>query len=190
MVRTTNTKDKYMPVEQRGENIWTISWDFQPVIDRESIIDEETGEFRFTGVEHETNLGNWMIEMFHYKPTYEYVQNLILQWYNEQVDRKILEGFKWTNAEGEEMGVWLSSENQFNYKAAYDLAVQTQGQSLPVQFKFGTTKTPVYHTFETLEDLTNFYVSAMTYINQTLAEGWRLKDSIDWSVYDELKHKF
>ena len=29
------------------------------------------------------------------------------------------------------------------------------------------------------------WCSAMAYINTCLAEGWKLKDSIDWSVYEE-----
>ena len=33
--------------------------------------------------------------------------------------------------------IWLSSENQFNYKVAYDLALQTNGANLPIIFKFG-----------------------------------------------------
>lgn len=82
------------------------------------------------------------------------------------------------------MQVWLSTENQFNYKAAYDLAVQSQGMSLPITFKFGTTTEPVYYTFENLEMFTDFYSKAMFYINTKLAEGWKLKDSIDWSVYN------
>jgi hypothetical protein len=40
------------------------------------------------------------------------------------------------------MPVWLSTENQFNYKAAFDLATQTGGKSLPVTFKFGSTNNP------------------------------------------------
>jgi hypothetical protein len=71
------------------------------------------------------------------------------------------------------MLVWLSSENQFNYKAAYDLAVQTGGASLPVKFKFGTTEDPVYYTFTNINDLSDFYMSAMRYINQTLDQGWQ-----------------
>lgn len=187
MVRTTNKKENYLPVNKKNENLYVISWDFQDVVEHVFEEDPETGRPRPTGETRETNLGNWMIEMFHYRPTFNYVQNMILKWYNEQVDRKILNGFKWTDAEGNEFPVWLSTENQFNYKAAYDLAVQTQGASLPVQFKFGTTHDPVYHTFETLEDLSNFYISAMTYINNTLSEGWQKKDNIDWSVYESLK---
>ena len=82
------------------------------------------------------------------------------------------------------MPIWLSSENQFNYKAAFDLAVQTQGMNLPSTFKFGTTDEPIYYTFETIEDLQDFYTSAVKYINDTLAEGWKQKDSIDWKAYE------
>lgn len=70
------------------------------------------------------------------------------------------------------MPIWLSSENQFNYKAAYDLAIQTEGANLPIKFKFGTTENPEYFIFESIEDLSDFYLSAMTFINKTLQEGW------------------
>jgi hypothetical protein len=70
------------------------------------------------------------------------------------------------------MQVWLSTENQFNYKAAYDLAVQTQGATLPVMFKFGTTDKPVYYTFEDMETFTDFYTKAIHYVNTNLSEGW------------------
>ena len=39
---------------------------------------------------------------------------------------------------------------------AYDLAVQTNGVSLPVTFKFGDNDNPVYYKFTTLEELTDF----------------------------------
>lgn len=111
-------------------------------------------------------------------PTLNNIKNLILGWHNEQIDEKIISGFKWSD-----MPIWLSRENQFNYKAAYDLAVQTGGANLPVTFKFGTTDEPVYHTFTTLEELNSFYIGAMQYINDTLAEGWKEKDAIDWNAY-------
>lgn len=91
-----------------------------------------------------------------------------------------MSGFAWKG-----VPVWLSMENQLNYKAAYDLAVQTNGQVLPT-FKFGTTESPVYYKFESLEDLKDFYISAMSYITDTLATGWQEKDKIDWTVYEDL----
>ena len=84
------------------------------------------------------------------------------------------------------MPVWLSSENQFNYKAAYDLAVQTSGSNLPVTFKFGDTKNPVYYKFETIEDLQDFYMKAMIHVNSVLSEGWTSKDSIEWEEYEKI----
>lgn len=77
----------------------------------------------------------------------------------------------------------LSGENQFNYKSAYDLAVQTGGGTLPVTFKFGTDMEPVYRTFETLEELTDFYTKAMRHIQNALADGWEKKDAFDINLY-------
>ena len=81
------------------------------------------------------------------------------------------------------MQVWLSLENQFNYKAAYDLAVQTEGKNLPVVFKFGSIDSPTYYKFDTLEELTDFYTKAMKFINEQLTIGWTKKDSINWDDY-------
>ena len=80
--------------------------------------------------------------------------------------------------------MWLSQENQYNYKAAYDLAVQTEGKTLPVTFKFGTDEEPVYRTFETLEEIADFYTKTVAFIQGVLADGWKKKDAIDLSLYD------
>ena len=81
------------------------------------------------------------------------------------------------------MPVWLSTENQFNYKAAYDLAVQTKGKSLPITFKFGSSSNPQYYTFNSLEELTDFYTKVINHVNECLKEGWKKKDSINWEDY-------
>ena len=80
--------------------------------------------------------------------------------------------------------VWLSSENQFNYKASHDLAVQTSGATLPVTFKLGTDENPVYKVFDNLGQLTGFYRQVMLYIQDVLAEGWKKKDALDLSLYE------
>lgn len=162
MIKTLGEIGSFHPISVIGNNLYLICWDKQT--------EPENDE----GKQYAT----WMEEMVRFKPSLDYIKNLILGWHNEQIDERILSGFVWRD-----MQVWLSSENQFNYKAAYDLAVQTGGATLPVTFKFGTTDEPVYHTFTTLEDLNGFYLSAMKYINDTLAEGWKEKDAIDWSEY-------
>ena len=130
------------------------------------------------------NLYTWN-EIYIYKKQKSYlsfqdVKDAILADIDSQTDEVILTGYTWN-----EMQVWLSSENQFNYKAAFDLAVQTNGANLPVKFKFGTPDEPIYHTFTELSELQNFYVGAVTFINQTLDAGWERKDAIDWEPYKE-----
>ena len=169
MLRITHLKEKYVPLSQLASGRWKVHFGFTPYYEE----DED-------GNKVETQLGTWTEALVPFKPSLEQLKKLVLDAINKEVDEKILSGFVW-----KEMPVWLSTENQFNYKAAYDLAVMSQGKSLPVTFKFGTTESPMYYTFETLDGISDFYISAMAYINTTLAEGWKLKDSIDWSVYEK-----
>lgn len=176
MIRTRGLKSEYTPVTKVSENVYYIRWDYKPQVDKSIQLNEVTGKEEI--IEQDSDYATWMIEILHNKPSKQYLKKMILDWYNKEIDRKILQGFTWNN-----MKIWLSTENQFNYKAAYDLAVQTNGSNLPIVFKFGTTNSPIYYTFETLEDLTNFYTSAMSYINTTLVEGWKEKDNINWESY-------
>ena len=76
---------------------------------------------------------SYIEEELDHKPDSEEIRSIVSQWYNSETDKKILSGLEY-----EGHTVWLSNENQFNYKAAYDIAVQTSGQNLPVTFKLGT----------------------------------------------------
>ena len=126
----------------------------------------------------EDGSASYMEEDFNHKPSVNEVREVVLDWYNADIDAKIISGFKWQGK-----SVWLSTENQFNYKAAYDLAVQTGGQNLPVTFKLGTDEEPVYHEFKDTSELTDFYTKAIAYIQEVLARGWKEKDSFDFSKY-------
>lgn len=142
---------------------YKVRWDIQPHYDRDGDIH---------GVDY-------MEADFNHKPTIDEIKAVVLDGYNQQIDAAILSGFEWNGNP-----VWLSSENQHNYKAAYDLAVQTGGTNLPVVFKFGTTESPVYHEFQSVEELSDFYINAMNYISTQLKQGWEKKDAIDWTVYE------
>ena len=146
------------PIVERIGKTYYVRWGYKT----------ENGEITYDQIE------------FPYKPTVDIIKDIILGIENSKIDKEILSGFVWNG-----MSVWLSSENQFNYKAAYDLASQTNGDSLPVTFKFGDTDNPVYHEFKTLDDIADFYVKAMSHVNNTLKEGWESKDSIDWSLYEK-----
>lgn len=155
-MRASSTNKLTKRIEKTDAQTWKVRWDF---LEGDNIVTFEEKTFK-------------------YKPSIDKIKDLIYNWYNKKTDEAIVSGFIW-----KDMPIWLSTENQFNYKAAYDLAVQTNGMTLPVKFKFGTPENPIYYTFKDLPDFTDFYVSAMTYINTTLDAGWNQKDSINWDKY-------
>lgn len=120
---------------------------------------------------------NWR-KRYTRKPTLEEIKSTVTEQINRNVDEKILSGMIYRGQQ-----VWLSTENQLNYKAAYDLAVQTEGKTLPVRFKFGTAEEPSYNTFESVEELGDFYVAVVKHIQDTLDEGWTEKDAVDWAKF-------
>ena len=110
------------------------------------------------------------------------VKDAILADIDAQTDAKILNGYEFTpDGASESITVWLSKESQTNFSEAHRL------QIVPVKFKLNETedKQPIYHTFETFEELDRFYKGGVQYINQCLNEGWARKDAIDWTPYEE-----
>ena len=116
---------------------------------------------------------DWRHEFTH-RPTKQEVLHTIISHVNQLTDQKILNGFVWNDKP-----VYLSSENQFNFKTVYDIAVQTKGKNLPVKFKLGETEsgTAVYHVFENMSGFADFYTQATSFIMQTLNDGWTEKDA-------------
>lgn len=151
---------------------YIIRWDVRQFVRKIRITRNK--EIEITGTDY-------FEEWINHKPSIEEVKEIVLAGMNKIIDKEIREDFIW-----KEMPIWLSTENQFNYKAAYDLAVQTNGASLPMTFKFGDANNPIYYQFVSVEDLADFYVKATSYINTKLAEGWKKKDGIDWSEYEKL----
>lgn len=139
------------------KNKWRVRWDVTP---------------------DESGAASYMEEEFNHKPSGEEIRSLISGWINTRTDVMILSGYRYQGKT-----VWLSTENQFNYKAAYDLAVQTAGASLPVTFKLGDDDAPEYVTFEDLTTLTSFYTGAIQHVQEMLQNGWMAKDSIDLALY-------
>lgn len=158
MQRTEGTAGvKLIECVSPARNKWRVRWDVQ---------------------EHEDGSADYMEAEFAHKPTDEEIKAAVIGWYNQQTDQTILSGFEYEGSM-----VWLSAENQFNYKAAYDLAVQSNGTTLPVKFKFGTDDAPVYRVFDQLADLTDFYTKAMRHIQNTLDAGWQKKDAFSLAQY-------
>lgn len=124
---------------------------------------------------------NWR-KYYDHEPTQAELKADIEALVNGIVDAIILDGFTWNSKP-----VYLSTENQMNFKAAYDLAVQTEGATLPLKMKLGEDAdgNAVYHTFSELSEFTDFYTKAVAYIQAALLEGWEEKDGIDYSGFSE-----
>ena len=117
------------------------------------------------------------------KPDLEAVKKAVIADINARTDEKIINGYPFTPDGAEEpIIVWLSKESQMDFSEAHRL------QIVPVKFKLNETedKEPIYHTFETFEELDSFYKGGVQYINQCLNEGWAEKDGIDWAPYEAL----
>lgn len=117
---------------------------------------------------------------YDHKPSLREIKQDISDLINTETDAKILTGFTWNSKP-----VYLSTENQQNFKAAYDLARDTDGATLPVKFKLGEDEdaNPVYHTFTKFEPLADFVKKATAFVIETLNEGWKKKD-IDYSIFE------
>ena len=131
------------------------------------------------GKDEKTGVGYDYRKQYKYKPEVDELKDEIFELVNEEVDKTILSGYEYDGKM-----VWLSTENQFNYKAAYDLAVQTGGASLPVTLKLGTLEVPEYVTFEDIETFSAFYIGAIKFIQKVLEEGWNEKDKVDWTKFE------
>lgn len=137
---------------------WRIRWDVQP---------EEDGT------------ATYMEEEFGHKPTAEEIRQTIVGWYSRQTAAAILSGFEYEGSM-----VWLSLENQLNYRAAQAVAVQTGGETLPVTFKLGTDDEPVYKVFDSLDKLNDFCNQYVRYIQDVQATGWKKREALDLSLYE------
>lgn len=116
------------------------------------------------------------------KPNLEAVKKAVIADINARTDEKIINGYPFTPDGAEEpIIVWLSKESQMDFSEAHRL------QIVPVKFKLNETpdNQPIYHTFETFEELNRFYTGGVQYINQCLNEGWAEKDGIDWTPYEQ-----
>lgn len=101
------------------------------------------------------------------------VKTAIIADINERTRQRIIGDMVWNDKP-----VWLSVENQLNFAA---------GQA-PATFKIGEQEdgTPVYHTFETAEDLTAFWKDCAAWRQKCLEEGNKEKDDFDWTPYEAL----
>lgn len=118
---------------------------------------------------------------YSYRPRLENIKKDIIETVNEIVRDRILQGMRFRGHL-----VWLNAENQRNYADWYGLAVISDS-NLPVTVKLGLDEEPVEVTFNTLEEITEFYEAVANHIRETVTTGWQMKKNINWEEYEHEK---
>ena len=109
---------------------------------------------------------------FDHKPTDSEIREFITEHYDAACDAECEWGMRYKG-----LIVYLSYENKFNFKAAFDIAVRNPAKSFPLTFKFWKDEnTPVYWEFRTIDELSEFYLSAMRHLMGTYKKWWAKKD--------------
>lgn len=122
-----------------------------------------------------------------HRPTLDDVRDIITAHIDGLTDEKILWGYPWTVQHGPDEGknvkVWLSKENQNNFKAKHDAAlIYPDKVKFPMTYKISEdteTKKAIYEIFENITELATFYLGGLAYIESCYNAGWAEKDAID-----------
>lgn len=126
--------------------------------------------------------------------TLQTVKNAIIADIDARTVERITSGYEWTVLHGDDTGktvkVWLSKENQTNFKAKYDRAIaKPYSVTWPMTYKISEndeTKAAVYEHFSDIDELEQFVLGGQDYIEAQYSAGWIEKDNIDWTPYEAL----
>lgn len=111
------------------------------------------------------------IEIRH-KPTLDEIKEIIYDWYNSEIEDRIVNGFRWKG-----IPVCLNRDNQHNYSLFIEAGLA------PIELKLGTSDSPVFYTFKILDELKEFREAYTKHIRTCLQTGWVKKNNIDWNKY-------
>lgn len=120
----------------------------------------------------------WKYYITNRKPTPETIKEEINTYINENVKKSIINDFTWNG-----MKVYLSLENQIDYKLLFDITLLQDGTNLPEVIKLKQGKETVHYSIESVEEFKDFMLSMNRHIRECLKQGRELKESIDYSEY-------
>ena len=119
---------------------------------------------------------NWR-ERFTRKPTLDEIKKLVWATIDAETKDKIVNQFEY-----EGIKVWLTDERQRNFASIEN----NESVTFPLTLKLNekADATPIYHTFQTRDEFKKFGEAAACFILETIRNGWKEKDNVDWDVFD------
>lgn len=168
--------DNYKPMFNVGDE-WYVCFDKKEIMEEAKPV-LKGGKFVKDDSLVSTGQCSYSYIKYDHKPSINVIKNDLEEIINSSVSNKIMNYFYWKGAK-----INLSRENQMNYKASYDLALQSGSKNLPIRIKATKNGKSEYFVFFTLAEFEEFYVAVNRHINNCLEEGWQKKDSIDYSIY-------
>ncbi len=115
----------------------------------------------------------YAMSKFSHRPSVDDVRVEVASYFNDIVKERILSGWTYEN-----VGIWLSNENQMNYATAAAVGAES------LVIKGGSEEAPQYLTLSSAEDIRTFVTAMRDYIANTVAWGWEQKDNFDYSPYE------
>lgn len=168
--------EEFEPISVAANGKYIVNFNKTILTEEEKVL--KKSRFVNTGKLVPTGNATWQSIIFDTKPSLHMIEEAISEIINKATEYRIVNCFKWHGN-----SVHLDKENQMNYKNAFDLAVATDGENLPVTFKFKKGNASVYYTFDTVNELKDFYVAMSNHISNCLNAGWEEKDKFDRNDY-------
>lgn len=120
----------------------------------------------------------WDYYLFNYKPSINDIKNIINNSINEKTKQYITNKFEWNG-----MSIYLSLENQIDYKLLLDTTLLLDGANLPEKVKFKVNGENFYYSFETIDDMKDFIIAMNNHIRKHINNGNNSKDEINYDDY-------
>lgn len=166
----------YKPIYNIG-NEWYVCFGYKDIMEEAKPV-LNGGKFVKSDSLISTGMCSYSYIKYTYKPSVDTIKNDLEEIFNSFTAEKITNGFYWND-----LNISLTKENQINYKASYDLAIQSGGKNLPIRIKATKNGKVEYMVFFTIAEVEDFYLAVNRHINNCLEDGWQKKDAIDYSVY-------
>lgn len=178
MFRNIGKKEDYVEMTRSNDGLYKIEWDYRPI--RVTIYESEDSDSSEIIETIDDTFASWEQEVFTRKPDISEIKEIILSYYDDKTNKKIVNDFKWIGRNGEVVNPKLTLDNQSIFKNIFD----SNGSRFPFIVEYdGGESEPSYYEFTEVDEFLNFYSSCLNHIDTCNQEGQIEKESIDWSLY-------